>query len=228
MVPNSPDSIRRRQDQARPALMKPGDLFKRRITWRNIVDHDQKGNYRLQPSFWVYARRKFWQNYTVAGGKLDEKGQSKGWNISKSAFRAMIDSALGLRPDDLGEAARARRVIGGLKQLDGIIFAARIMVEASDNGNYRDANKIANVVLPNEPAYAAIMRGETVAPEPVNAPPRKAAAQVPAAWAAQAPAQGGWSGATQAPVTRAPVIQAQPATAAPAFPQSGTPAWLNS
>lgn len=36
------------------ALMKPGDLFKRRITWRNIVDHDQKGNYRLQPSFWVY------------------------------------------------------------------------------------------------------------------------------------------------------------------------------
>ena len=31
-----------------------------------------------------YARRKFWQNFTVAGGKLDEKGQSKGWNISKS------------------------------------------------------------------------------------------------------------------------------------------------
>jgi hypothetical protein len=45
-----------------------------------------------------YARRKFWQNFTVAGGKLDEKGQSKGWNISKSAFRAMIDSALGLDP----------------------------------------------------------------------------------------------------------------------------------
>ena len=26
-----------------------------------------------------YARRKFWQNFTVAGGKRDEKGQSKGW-----------------------------------------------------------------------------------------------------------------------------------------------------
>lgn len=36
------------------ALMKPGDLFKRRANWRDIVDHDQKGNYRLQPSFWVY------------------------------------------------------------------------------------------------------------------------------------------------------------------------------
>ena len=76
-----------------------------------------------------YARRKFWQNFTVAGGKLDDKGQSKGWNISKSAFRAMIDSALGLDPKDESAAAKQKRVIQGLKQLDGIVFAARIMVE---------------------------------------------------------------------------------------------------
>jgi len=63
----------------------------------------------------------------------------------------------------MSEAACARRVIGGLKQLDGITFAARIMVDTSDNPNYRDSNKIANVVLPNESAYAAIMRGETQA-----------------------------------------------------------------
>lgn len=170
-----------------------------------------------------YARRKFWQNFTVAGGKLDEKGQSKGWNISKSAFRAMIDSALGLKPDDLSEAARAKRVIGGLKQLDGITFAARLMVETSDNPNYRDSNKLANIVLPNEPAYAAIMRGEVVAPEPVNAPARKTAAQVPAAWVAQAPAQVGWFSTPQTPG-----VQAQPAQAAPISPQSGAPAWLNS
>lgn len=170
-----------------------------------------------------YARRKFWQNYTVAGGKLDEKGQSKGWNISKSAFRAMVDSALGLKPDDLSETARARRVIGGLKQLDGIIFAARIMVEVSDNPNYRDSNKIANVVLPGESTYDAIMRGEAVAPEPVNAPPRKSNAQVPAAWNAQAPAQGGWSGTPQAPTA-----QAQPGAAAAVSTPGGGPAWLNS
>ena len=46
-----------------------------------------------------YARRKFWQNFTVAGGKLDEKGQSKGWNIAKSTFRAMIDSASRAEPE---------------------------------------------------------------------------------------------------------------------------------
>lgn len=168
-----------------------------------------------------FARRKFWQNFTVAGGKLDERGQSKGWNISKSAFRAMIDSAVGLKPDDLSPAARQKRVIGGLKQLDGITFAARIMVEASDNPNYRDSNKLANVVLPNETAYAAIMRGETVAAEPVNAPPRKAAAQTPPAWNAQAPAQGGWSSMPQAPAA-----QAQPGKAAST--PGGAPAWLNS
>lgn len=170
-----------------------------------------------------YARRKFWQNYTVVGGKLDEKGQSKGWNISKSAFRAMIDSALGLKPDDMSEAARTKRVIGGLKQLDGITFAARIMVEASDNPNYRDANKIANVVLPNEPAYGAIMRGEAVAPEPVNAAPRKTAAQAPAAWNAPTPVQGGWSSSPQAPASQAASSPSAPA----AFP-GGAPAWLNS
>ena len=65
----------------------------------------------------------------VAGGKVDEKGQSKGWNISKASFRAMVDSALGLDPKDESPAAKQRRVIQGLKQLDGIVFVARIMVE---------------------------------------------------------------------------------------------------
>jgi len=162
----------------------------------------------------AFARRKFWQNFTVAGGKLDEKGQSKGWNISKSTFRAMIDSALGLDPADTSQAAREKRVIGGLKHLDGITFAARIMVESSDNPNYRDSNKLANVVLPNEPAYAAIMRGENVPSDPVKAPPRKSTAQTPPAWNAQAPAQ-------------APAAQPQSDNTPPPSP-SGAPAWLNS
>jgi hypothetical protein len=135
-----------------------------------------------------YARRKFWQNFTVAGGKLDEKGQSKGWNISKSTFRAMVDSALGLDPKDEGPAAKQKRVIQGLKQLDGIVFAARIMVEPASSAQYRDQNKLANVVLPGDPQYAPTMRGETVQPDPVNAKPRKAAdtpaSQTPA-WATQ-------------------------------------------
>jgi hypothetical protein len=36
------------------ALVKPGDLFRRKPQWRDLVDHDQRGNYRLQPSFMAH------------------------------------------------------------------------------------------------------------------------------------------------------------------------------
>jgi len=197
-----------------------------------------------------YARRKFWQNFTVAGGKLDEKGQSIGWKISKATFRAMVDSALGLDPKDESAAAKAKRVLSGLKQLDGIGFAARIMVEPASNPQYRDQNRIANVVLPDEPQHAAIMRGEAVPAEPVNAPARKTANAPAPAWQAPAwgpqpsPAAPNWGAAQQPPAASAPAWGApaapatpapqqapqQPAAAAPTPAAPGAPAmpaWLN-
>ena len=171
-----------------------------------------------------YARRKFWQNFTVAGGKLDEKGQSKGWNISKSTFRAMVDSALGLDPKDESPAAKQKRVIQGLKQLDGIAFAARIMVEPASNPQYKDQNKLANVVLPGDPQYAAVMRGENVQPDPVNAKPRKPAetSQGAPAWGGPAPAAPSGGGVPWANQGAAGAPKPQASVAA-----SG-PAWLNS
>ena len=188
-----------------------------------------------------HARRKFWQSFTVAGGKVDEKGQSIGWKISKASFRAMVDSALGLDPKDESPAAKAKRVLPGLKHLDGIVFAARIMVEPASNPQYRDQNRIANVVLPDEPQHAAIMRGEAVPPEPVNAPPRKAASAPAPGWQAPTPA---WGAQPQAPAAapawgaQAPApqpTQQSPAQQSPASPPSasggapatGMPAWLN-
>lgn len=167
-----------------------------------------------------YARRKFWQNFTVSGGKVDEKGQSKGWNISKSAFRAMVDSALGLDPKDESPAAKQKRVIQGLKQLDGIAFAARIMIEPASNPQYKDQNKLANVVLPGEPQYAAVMRGEHVQPEPVNAKPRKGAesAQQAPAWGTPATPPAGQTGVPWAKEGATNPPQGAPATG---------PAWLN-
>src|SRR5262245_1297246 len=166
-----------------------------------------------------FARRKLWQMYTVSGGKLDDKGQSKGWNISKAAFRAMIDSALGLDPRDESPGAKQKRVLQALKQLDGIVFAARVMVEPSSDPQYKDGNKLANVVVPGEPAYGPIMRGENVPADPVKARPRK---QQPAG--SQAPA---WN--TASPVTDKPWT-AQPGNAASSPPSPtalGGPAWLN-
>lgn len=173
-----------------------------------------------------FVRRKFWQNFTVAGGKLDDKGQSKGWNISKASFRAMVDSALALNPKDMSEATKAKRLIQGLKQLDGIVFAARIMVEPASDPKYRDQNRLANVVLPDEAQYAAVMKGEAVDPDPINAKPRKPAAtsvaQNAPAWAtdaasAQAPQQQGGAPWTQQPAGQQPAPQ----------PAANGPAWLN-
>ena len=133
----------------------------------------------------------------------------------------MIDSALGLDPKDESQAAKGKRVIQGLKQLDGIVFAARIMVEPASNPQYKDANKLANVVLPGEPQYASVMRGENVPPEPVNAKPRKA----PEAAAQQAPA---WGAPSTPPAAPAGVPWAS--QGAPNPPQGAPatgPAWLN-
>jgi hypothetical protein len=107
-----------------------------------------------------------------------------------------------------------------LKQLDGIVFAARIMIEPSSNPQYKDANKLANVVLPGDPQYAAVMRGENVQPEPVNAKPRKAqdATQHAPAWAAP-----GAPPATPAGVPWAKQGESNPPPGAAAT----GPAWLN-
>jgi hypothetical protein len=163
------------------------------------------------------ARRKFWQNFTVAGGKRDEKGESIGWNIAKSSFRAMIDSAVGLDPKDESPAARNKRKLEGLCQLDGIVFAARIMVEPRSDGNAAGNNRIANIVLPGEPEYARVMAGQAVPPDPVNALPRK-----PRAGAG--PVAPAWSQQASAPQHNAEGPSGAPAAA----PAPSSPQWLNS
>lgn len=171
-----------------------------------------------------FARRKFWQNFTVQGGKLDEQGQSVGWKISKSQFRAMIDSALGLNPEDMSEAAKEKRVLRGLADLDGITFVAKIQVESNRNPAYKDANKLDHVVLPTAPEWQKVMAGESVPAQPAQRQRAAGTAPVPAApaWGQSQPAA-----APAAPAWGSPA--AQPSTqSAPAAPNSaGGPAWLN-
>jgi hypothetical protein len=128
----------------------------------------------------------------------------------------MIDSALGLDPKDESAAAKQKRIIQGLKQLDGIVFAARIMIEPASSPQYKDQNKLANVVLPGEPQYTATMRGESVPAEPINAKPRKGTEsthQTPG-WSSPAPAASGG-----VPWAKQDATNSQP-------PAAG-PAWLN-
>jgi hypothetical protein len=179
-----------------------------------------------------HSKRKFWQSFTVAGGKVDEQGVSIGWKISKGMFRAMIDSALGLNPHDMGEAAKAKRILRGLADLNGITFAAKLRVEPANDSRYGDNNRIDRVVLPSEPEYPRIMAGEALPPQPSQRTPRAAApVSTPSAWAASpaapaaAPAARAWerTSALAAPAATPPTT---PAPSPPA-PLGDGPSWLN-
>jgi len=180
-----------------------------------------------------HARRKFWQLFTVSGGKVDEKGVSIGWNISKRIFRAMIDSALGLDPEDMSEGARAKRRLRGLADLNGITFVAKIMVEPNSDPRYADQNKLDRPVLPNEKEWRLVMDGKEAPPRPSRKRTQTTAApgQQQPVWnqsqrpPAPAGAQPAWR-ANQAP---AAPQQAHAPAQAPSRPQAPAqgPAWLN-
>jgi hypothetical protein len=189
----------------------------------------------------LYARRKFWQFFTVIGGKVVEQGVSIGWKITKSTLRSMIDSALGLDPQDMSEAAKARRLLEGLSQMSGITFIGKIRIEPSDNPRYADRNRLDRVVLPNEPEWQKVMNGEHVPPAP-SARPRAAAKPEgdKPAWgqgnaAAPAATKPAWDGALSASATSQPAAGPAPApapqsapAAAPAPAATPGPAWLAS
>ena len=173
------------------------------------------------------ARRKFWQTFTVIGGKVDEHGVSIAWKINKGIFRAMIDSACGLDPQDMSEAARAKRVLRGLADLDGITFAAKIKVEPTTDPRYADSNRLDRVVLPNEPDYRRIMAGEAVAsipsaPRPARAAPANASTAA-AAWGAPAAAPA----AMPTPSWQRPAAPTAPPPPSSPAPVTSGPSWLN-
>lgn len=173
-----------------------------------------------------HGKRKLWQSFTVAGGKVDEQGVSIGWKISKGMFRAMIDSALGLDPHDMSEAAKAKRILRGLADLNGITFAAKLRVEPANDPRYGDNNRIDRVVLPGEPEYPRIMAGEALPTQPSQRVVRAPAAGAAAGWASTAappsPASAGrvW----ERPTAAAP---AQPSAPLAQVPLAGGPTWLN-
>jgi len=176
-----------------------------------------------------HAKRKFWQMFTVQGGKVDENGVSIAWKISKSTFRAMIDAALGLDPADMSETAKQKRILRGLADLNGITFVAKIKIEPSEDPRYGDQNRLDRVVLPTEKEWKLVMEGKDVPPSPSRS--RGTGGK-------QAATQPAWSQRTSQNAQPAPA-QSQPpqSSAAPAWSQSSPggaaplkppgPAWLN-
>ena len=141
-------------------------------------------------------RKLMFQYMTMDGGQRDDQGNSKGGIISKTHLRAMIESARGIRPDDESAAAMQARNIPNLRALNGIPFAARLSVEAGGNnpagGVYQDKNRIALIITPDMPEYAAIRNGQEIPPQPSGI--RRGATGGQGGGGNQAPANGaGWA-----------------------------------
>ena len=98
-----------------------------------------------------FKGRKFWQNMVLAG---TTDGHAKAVDISRGTLKAILDSALGLHPDDKSPQAHAARTVE-LKQFEGMTFVAKIGQEKGGprndggGGNYDDKNILAGVITPD-------------------------------------------------------------------------------
>ena len=105
-----------------------------------------------------YKGRKFW-NYLLLVGSTDEQKKMAAGNLG--VLKAILDSALGLKPDDVSPQARAARTVS-VKQFEGMAFMATIGVEKGNakndgsGGNWPDKNILAGVVTPDKKEWHPI------------------------------------------------------------------------
>jgi hypothetical protein len=179
-----------------------------------------------------YAGRKVFAGafWTIAGGKLDSKGISRGWGQTKSSIRAAINSCMQLDPADKSAKASHMHSLNGFKDLDGLEFFARLSVAPGEpyidktTGEQRegpDKNGLYHIVEPGEPEYALLLQRQEVPPQPVNLKPRGRPATGAASALGAAAAPAGWgAGSTPGQArtwgTASPPAAAPTATNAPA------------
>lgn len=115
-----------------------------------------------------YAKRKVWSYMS-----LSEKAAP----ITMRSLRAAIEGHHGIKPDDMSEAAQAKRRVS-LPDLNGIEACILIGVEPPQNG-YDAKNKIKAIIAPGESKYLA--RGQAAPAAPTGnvatfqAPPAQSA-----------------------------------------------------
>jgi hypothetical protein len=122
-----------------------------------------------------HIKRKLWDRMVLAG---TTDGHATASEISHGKLRAMLESARGIKPDDMSDAARKART-ADLTDFDGMRFVAKIGIEKGkprDNGgdNYPDRNTIAAIITPDKKGWHAVEQ----APPSAKASPDVVAAPV--------------------------------------------------
>jgi hypothetical protein len=132
-----------------------------------------------------YVKRKFWENMILAGSS---DGHARAADVSRGRLRTILESARGIRPDDMTPTARTARTVE-LKDFDGMRFIARIGIEKGtprpdgSGENYPDKNVLAAVITPDKKEWHKVVQTDlpfnggsatsSPAPAPVPAPINK-------------------------------------------------------
>jgi hypothetical protein len=94
-----------------------------------------------------HAKRIIFVRYTVTGTKHDQAIE-----ISRKAFKAILESARGIRPDDQSEAAKGARHLQSWGDFDHLRFVVRLGVEGPKDG-YAAKNTIKEIITPDRQAW---------------------------------------------------------------------------
>jgi hypothetical protein len=98
-----------------------------------------------------YAKRKIFA-FMVISGTTD--GHSQAADITKQRLRAILESARGIKPTDVSEAAKQARV-AKFADFDGLRFVGKIGIEAA-RGDYKAKNTLAEVITPDRKEWHPI------------------------------------------------------------------------
>lgn len=182
-----------------------------------------------------YKGRKFWSNMTIAGGKLDENGRSKGGNISRQNIRLILDSGQGLSSRDDSPQAAAKRVLpNGFADLQGRQFVCKVSIEEDKTGKYPDRNSLGQILTidhkdfpKSEAELDAPPAGAPPAALPMVAAPSWGAPETAAPTTSAATTDPGAGAAAAGPFGSSPAAAATPSTATPdPATDNNIPAWM--
>lgn len=123
-----------------------------------------------------FDRRKFWDKIFVDGDKLGQSGMPEAKEIGLRTLKAIIDSANGLKPDDMSPQAQQARNIPGVGALSGMEICAKVGIKKGSNG-YKDTNRLMVAMTPKDNGYLPRDAGQYIQQQTPAAQPQYAAQQ---------------------------------------------------
>jgi hypothetical protein len=110
-----------------------------------------------------FTKRKFWGFY-VTSGTTD--GHEQAADITRRRLRAILESARGIKPTDMSEAAKKAR-LADYEDFDGLRFVGKLGIEKG-TGDYKDKNVLAEVITPDRKEWHAVEQVPAAKPSPAS------------------------------------------------------------